>query len=85
MTPGDVKSEKMESRGAPNGAKREPEDSQGQPKGSQRESQKGAKSKGDQNASKSRSSEKVAKMIAKRCVPHLDLGSFSCHFSLKMH
>ena len=27
----------------------------------------------------------VAKMMTKSIVPHLDLGSFSCHFSLKMH
>ena len=68
---GGFQSEKMESKSAPNGTKREPEDSQGQPKGNQREpegNQKGAKRepKGYRNASKSRSSEKVAKGGAKR-------------------
>ena len=43
---GELQSEKMVGKSAPNGIKREPEDSQGQPEGSQREpkgSQNGAK------------------------------------------
>ena len=78
---GGLQSEKMVSKSAPNGTKREPEDSQGQPKGSRN----GAKRepKGYQNASKSRSSEKVAKIMKKGGPPVVHDHPFWEPFSFK--
>ena len=73
MEPKDAKSE-------PTGAKRSPKGSPREPKGSQKGakgSQKGAKGepKGDQDASKNRPSDKVAKMMKKGGAPICALGA----------
>ena len=94
---GELQSEKMVGKSAPNGTKREPEDSQGQPKESQREpngsemepkgSQREPKRakrepKATENALQNRCSEKVVNSMVKR---DARASIFGCRFPLKRH
>ena len=71
-------------KGSQKGAKGSPKGAKGSQKGAKRR-QRGAKSepKGDQNASKNRSSEKVAKREPKRHAAGLFLGAIWEPFSIK--